>query len=301
MIEAKEADTIEYRVDPLPRAPTGAVRVEFAAATHPGLVRANNEDHFAVTGLNRSFRVLASNLPDGDLPGQVDQPAYGMIVADGMGGMAAGEKASQLAIRTLIDLVLDSPRWATRIDDREAGRLMDRMRDYLHQVDTVVIGEARADLDLSGMGTTLTVAYTVGADVFIVHVGDSRAYLFRDGELEQLTRDHTMAQDLADAGAIRPDEVNRHSARHVLTNFVGGPSHGVDPEIATLQLRDGDVLLLCSDGLTDMVDDGEIAGILRRPGPLDALARALVGRALEQGGRDNVTVVVARYEIDPPG
>jgi protein phosphatase len=147
------------------------------------------------------------------------------------------------------------------------------------------------------MGTTLTLAYSVGFDVFVVHVGDSRAYLFREGKLERLTHDHTMAQRLADVGAIKPEEVPTHATRHVLTNFMGGPTHGVEPEVSTHRLRPGDILLLCTDGLTEMVGENEVAQLIRMASTLDDAVRALVHRALEKGGRDNVTVALARYEI----
>jgi serine/threonine protein phosphatase PrpC len=278
-----------------------SVRIDFAAISDPGKVRTNNEDHYLINRLGRTFGVVATNMPPGSLPDPVDEVAYGMVVADGMGGMAAGEKASQLAIRTGVDLVLNSGKWATRIDDLEARQLIGRMRDYFHKVDSVVIGQARNDRQLNGMGTTLTLAYIVNTDVFIVHVGDSRAYLCRQGKLEQLTRDHTMAQGLADLGAIKPEEVHRHAKRHVLTNFVGGPSSGVEPEVATLHLQDGDTLLLCSDGLTEMVEDQEITRVLANSGTSDAAAKALVDLALEAGGKDNVTVLVARIEIPRAG
>jgi PPM family protein phosphatase len=213
--------------------------------------------------------------------------------------MAAGEKASELAIRTGVNLVLDSPVWSTRIDDHSAVQLVNRMLDYFRKVDSVVIGEARTDRHLSGMGTTLTLAYIVNTDAFIIHVGDSRAYRFRQGKLEQLTRDHTMAQGLADLGAIKPEEVPRHAKRHVLTNFVGGPSSGVEPEASAIQLQNGDVLLLCSDGLTEMVEDAEISRILGDSEKPDAAAKALIDLALEKGGRDNVTVLLAQVEVSP--
>jgi protein phosphatase len=171
------------------------------------------------------------------------------------------------------------------------------MREYFKKVDSVVIGEARADRHLSGMGTTLTLAYIVKTDAFIVHVGDSRAYLQRKGKLEQLTRDHTMAQGLADAGAIRPDEIPHHAKRHVLTNFVGGPSSGVEPEVCTIELKNDDWLLLCSDGLTEMVADLEIARVLARSKTADEASKALLALALEAGGRDNVTILVARVQV----
>ena len=199
------------------------IRVEFAAASHPGKVRPNNEDHFLITRMGRTFQAVSTNMPDKELPSAVDEVAYGMIVADGMGGMAAGERASQLAIRTGVDLVLKSPTWTTRVDEQAARHLIERLQSYFHEVDSVVVGEASSDRQLSGMGTTLTVAYLIDATAFIVHVGDSRAYHFHEGELRQMTRDHTMAQDLVRSGRLKPEEAHRHFQRHVLTNYVGGP------------------------------------------------------------------------------
>jgi protein phosphatase len=286
---------------PIPGIPSfkRQVRVEFAAISDPGKLRQNNEDHYLIARVSRTFRALDTNMPPGGLPESVDDVAYAMVVADGMGGMAAGEKASQLAIRTGVQLVTNSPRWATKIDEEEARAFIARMRDYFRKVDSAVIAQARTDHGLRGMGTTLTLAYSVGIDVFVIHVGDSRAYLYRHGRLEQLTRDHTVAQNLADVGAIKPEEVHRHATRHVLTNFVGGPTPGVDPEIATLQVQDGDFLLVCSDGLTEMVEDPHIAEILKDAGTCNAAAKALVAKALANGGRDNVTVLLARYDIPP--
>ncbi len=284
------------------RRPVLAVRVDFGARSHPGKVRAHNEDNYLITQLGRSLRVIQTSLPESELPGQIEEVAYAMVVADGMGGLAAGERASMLAIRTCVELALKSPKWVMRIDDQEAQQLIGRMREFLLAVDQVLISSAQDEGRLSGMGTTLTCAHSIGADMFIVHVGDSRAYLFRSGRLQQLTRDHTFAQHLADVGAIPPEQVATHASRHVLTNFVGGPSQGVEPEIDVVMLSDGDRILLCSDGLTDMVEDAEITEILgRNPDPVDA-ARVLVDRALKHGGRDNVTVLVARYTfLDTPG
>jgi protein phosphatase len=272
-------------------------KLDFAAVSDAGKVRSHNEDHFLITRMGRTFNVVSTNMPAGSLPGVVDEEAFGMVVADGMGGMAAGEKASLLAIQTGVDLVLNSPMWATRIDEEAAYQLIMRMRDYFRKVDSVVFGESRTDRHLKGMGTTLTLAYIVKTDAFIVHVGDSRAYLHRKGKIEQLTRDHTMAQGLADAGAIRPEEVPRHAKRHVLTNFVGGPSSGVEPEVTTLELQDGDFLLLCSDGLTEMVKDDEIAAILDHSVSADVASKSLLTLALERGGRDNVTILLARVHV----
>ncbi|MHC5540200.1 PP2C family protein-serine/threonine phosphatase, partial [Singulisphaera rosea] len=200
-----------------------AVTVEFGAKSHIGNVRTKNEDHFLITKIGRSFRVLQTSLPDGELPAETEDVAYGMVVADGMGGMAAGEMASLMAIRTGVSLVLESPNWTLKIDDEQARRLIDRLQQYFHKVDEALIEQTKVDPELSGMGTTLTVAYTVGADAFIVHAGDSRAYLFRDDELRQLTRDHTLAQSLVDLAGLPPDDARTLAVRHILTNVAGGP------------------------------------------------------------------------------
>ncbi len=294
------AETSEFHIPAELVSNLSGVRFEFGAVSEPGKVRNRNEDHFLITRMGRTFGVLSTNMPLGSLPSSIEEEAYGMVVADGMGGMAAGEKASLLAIQTGVDLVLNSPMWATRIDDEAARQLIARLREYFRKVDSVVIGEGRSDRHLSGMGTTLTIAYIVKTDAFIVHVGDSRAYLFRKGKLEQLTHDHTMAQGLADAGQIRPDEVPRHAKRHVLTNFVGGPSSGVEPEVSTIALEHDDFLLLCSDGLTEMVQDEEIGTIIGRSKSADEASKSLMSLALDRGGRDNITILIARVVVGQP-
>jgi PPM family protein phosphatase len=256
------------------------VQVEFGALSHIGKIREKNQDHFLVTRIGRSLNVIATNLPAIDLPQLDEDFGYGMVVADGMGGMAAGERASILAIQTGMKLVFESPRWALKIDENEMQQLINRMKEYFQKVDETLIRETYSDPRLMGMGTTLTVAYSVGTNLFIVHAGDSRAYLFRDGQLRQLTRDHALP-----------------GAPNVLTNFAGGPYLGITPEIATASLLDGDRLLLCSDGLSKMVSDAEVAEILEDLIPPQPAAQALVDRALEHGGRDNVTVVLAHYTI----
>jgi PPM family protein phosphatase len=141
-------------------------------------------------------------------------------------------------------------------------------------------------------------AFSVGADLFIVHAGDSRAYLFRDGELDQLTSDHTVVQRLIDGGLISPEDAKRHHRRHVVTNVIGGPGEGVSAEIHKLNLLDGDTVLFCTDGLTEPVDDDAIAEILHQhPDPEDACTR-LLDLALSRGAPDNVTAIVVRYQVD---
>ena len=221
-----------------------------------------------------------------------------MVVADGMGGAAAGERASALAVESVKDLRPEHPQVVPppRPGRRErrcwpnSGRAW---RSPTRRSST----RPRPTPGSHGMGTTLTMAYSVGDDLYIAHAGDSRAYLFRDGKLEQVTNDHTLVQLLVSGGVITPEDAKHHARRNIVTNVIGGPNAGVHAEIHKVRLVDGDVLLLCSDGLTEPVEDAQIAEVLgsehrprgRRPPP----DRPGPGN----GGPDNVTAVVARYSI----
>lgn len=274
------------------------VHVEFGAVSHPGKVRGNNEDHYLIQRHRRTLSVLSSNLPD-ELNefDRVDEDAYCLAVADGMGGVAFGELASALALRTLTDLVLSAIKWSVKLNRREVMEADQKIQAYYNLIDQSLIGRSWAEPRTAGMGTTLTGAYTVGPAVFIAHAGDSRAYHFGGGTLKLLTHDHTLAQELADVGAIEPEEIATHRLRNTLTNYLGGPKEGVEAQVVHLRLADGDSLLLCTDGLTDMVSDDEILDLLtRHPKPQDA-CQALVDRALEHGGKDNVTVIMGKYTV----
>jgi protein phosphatase len=280
-----------------PKPASTSVGIDFGAVSDTGKVRDKNEDHFLISKLSRKQEILLTNVPGDQLPAQTSDFGYSIIVADGMGGMAAGDVASRTAITTGLKLFHRSPKWGFKINKKEAYELFERVNQYLQEIDATLTERSESDRRLFGMGTTLTAAYSVGADLFIIHVGDSRAYLYRKGELRQLTRDHTVAQAMADAGYIAPEEVRHHVKRNVLTNFLGGHHGKVQADVRWLKLADSDRLLLCSDGLTDMVDDPSIAQVLAdHDSPRDA-AQSLLDLALERGGRDNVTVIVARYAI----
>ncbi len=281
--------------------PAGAsalVEVDLAALSHPGKVRKNNEDHFIATRFDRGMRTLATNLPAGEIPERYAETAYGMLVADGVGGAAGGEVASRTAIQALVDLVLETPDWIMRLDDHFAEEVLQRMERRFQKIRELLVARADADPGLRGMATTMTVACTLGPELLTAHVGDSRAYVLRrSGRLERLTRDQTMAQSLADAGAITQEEVARHPSRHVLTSALATRGAFVQVELKRSRLENGDQLLLCSDGLTEMVPDESIAKILGRARTSAEACRHLVEVALEEGGKDNVTVVLARYRI----
>jgi protein phosphatase len=247
--------------------------------------------------LGRYLDVLLTNLPDGEAPGRSEETGYGFVVADGMGGAEAGEVASRLAITTLVNLVLEVPDWIMRMDDNRVQETMERMAQHYRSVDAEIGRRAREDHALSGMGTTMTLAYSLGAHLIVVQIGDSRAYLLRGGRLQRLTHDQTFVQTLLDLGQINPEQAASHPFRHVLTQALGKHGRDLNAEVQRLVLADGDCLMLCSDGLTEMVPDGMIEILLQRPEGVEEKCRALVDLALERGGRDNVTVIIARYKF----
>jgi len=283
--------------DPTPGPSTTAVRFEVSGLTDKGKVRAENQDHFVVLRTGRFSETLATSLPAGSVPERSEERGLLMMVADGMGGHAAGEVASRTAIVTLINLLLNSPEWILKVDQASGAEILNRAVDRYRALDSALAERMKADPALHGMGTTLTAAYSLGLDLFIAHVGDSRSYLFREGRVQQLTRDHTHVQRLVDAGMLSREEAAGHGLRNVLTNVLGGGRRSVDVEVHRLRLAPGDRLLLCSDGLTGTVKDDEIAGILDRAASSEESCRRLVDLALERGAPDNVTAVVARYEL----
>jgi protein phosphatase len=220
-----------------------------------------------------------------------------MIVADGMGGAAGGEQASAMAVRTVESFVLDAIKWFLHKDGSEQDALVGDLKRALERADHSVVARAETDPELSGMGTTLTMGYSVGTDLFVAHAGDSRAYLLRDGRLERITSDHTLVQMLVDGGVLSPEDAREHPRRHVVTNVLGGPRRGVNVEIKRREIADGDVLLLCTDGLTEALDEPEIARLLGQSDDPERAAHDLIDAALSGDANDNITVVLARYEV----
>ena len=281
---------------PSPGSRSALVRVNLAAQSHRGKVRRNNEDNFLVVRFGRFLETLSTSLPEGEVPRQFGDTGYGMVVADGMGGMAGGEVASRLAIILLLNLVLDTSDWIMGRDESDVNEVIRRAARRFGAVNEAVIEQARQQPDLWGMGTTLTMAASLGTDLIIAHVGDSPVYLLRGGKLLKLTRDHTVAQEMADHGSTRVQDVPARF-RHVLTHAIGIRDTGSDPDIRRYRLAGGDRLLLCTDGLTNMVNEAQIALELERGASSAETCQALVNLALKGGGKDNVTAVVGRYEI----
>lgn len=274
------------------------VWLEFAGQTHIGKVRPNNEDQFLIARVSKSLVLLATSLPPEQRTEIADREGYVFLVADGMGGHAGGERASAFIVNETIQYFQETAKWFFQLDDPDEKVRIRLLREALERADRKLIEEATRDQTLAGMGTTLTALSLIAAEAFLVHVGDSRAYLLRQGRLEQLTTDHTHAQELVDQGLLRPEEVRTHRLRHVLTNVLGG-TPGVESELLKFRLADGDRLLLCTDGLSDQVRDERIAELLGQAANPDEACQALVEAALTEGGRDNITVVTIVCSIQP--
>ncbi len=235
-----------------------ALRIaEVAALTDVGRARQSNEDSY----LERS-------------------PLF--VVADGMGGARAGEVASAIAVET------------ARGSDVGARPEQD-LTDVVKAANAEIYRKAQEDAEHAGMGTTFTGALVTGRDVAIGHVGDSRMYRLRDGELERLTQDHSLVEEFVRQGKLTPEEAEVHPQRSIITRALG-PEPDVEVDTFTYPGRAGDVYLICSDGLTGMISEDAIAQILSTAGSLDAGAKELIAAANENGGRDNITVILFRLE-----
>ena len=275
------------------------VNVDLFGMTDKGHARSKNEDHFLIVRVGRAVETVLTNLTEDEtVPGELyEESGYGMVVADGFGGSSSGEIASRQAIYTFLSLALHTPDWQLRWGATEKNTVMWRMKDRFRRVNAALLRDAAANASLSGMGTTMTAAVTLGNDLVVGHIGDSRAYLLHEGRLVKLTRDHTEAERMAeDRTAGDPLLLE---LRGLLVQALGSTEGKCDPEVNDYLLQDDDQLLLCTDGLTDMVDEAEIESVLNNSNSAKSSCRKLVELALKNGGADNVTVIVARYSIPP--
>ncbi|RUL87734.1 PP2C family protein-serine/threonine phosphatase [Tautonia sociabilis] len=294
-VDSPEDSTIEY-----PASSSHGrlqIRTRCDGLTDRGRRRSNNEDSFLIARLTKRLDVCRSSFEPPGSQREAREVAHLLVVADGLGGAAAGEQASSLSIATVEDFVLNCFKWFLHFEPGEQDELIRELRQALERADREVYRRAQADRALAGMGTTLTMAYTVRGELYLAHAGDSRAYLFRDGALRRITRDHSYAQMLLDAGHLSPEDARLPGIRNVVTNVVGGPREGVHAEIHKLSLEDGDALLLCTDGLSEPVDEPTIASLIAEHDDPSACCRALLSRALDAGGPDNVSLILARFGI----
>jgi protein phosphatase len=264
--------------------------VEFFGTTHPGKVRQDNQDHYLVSTLHKTARVRATSLPNPELFELPSQriASFGMV-ADGVGGHHGGETASRAAVETIAEYVKETMNAFYSADENDPDAFLRSLRHAAETCHAAVLERGRASGQPSA-ATTLTLYVAVWPALYTLHVGDSRLYLYRRRTLRQLTRDQTMAQDLVDAGAFPRDIAAKSPLAHVLTSAIGGTEATAD--VARTELEWGDVLLLCTDGLTKHVSDARIAEQLEHMTSAEQAARALVDEALAGGGTDNVTVLV---------
>jgi len=279
----------------LPAAHQPPLAVRSFGLTDRGKVRDSNEDHFLIAELGRTLWVRQTSLPQPTTQHGRNR-GYIFLVADGVGGNQAGEVASALSVATIEEFVLHLLK---RFSNLKAGDEEAVLRDFqsaLRQVDSRLFEEAAHHPEFASMATTLTVAFVSGWHLFVFHAGDSRCYLLRGRRFGQLTDDHTLAGDLARHGIIKAEEVSQNAYRHMVTNVLGGSASGVEVEVRRVDLETGDVMLLCSDGLTDMLSDEQISAILQDELEPQSACERLVAEANARGGKDNITVIVARFE-----
>jgi PPM family protein phosphatase len=248
--------------------------LDFALKTHAGLVRPLNEDAIGA------------------------DPAYGLFaLADGLGGYSAGEVASAMAVSAVLHR-LPAALEASKQEDAPFAP-EDAIYDTVGDINASIFNAALNSAAFEGMATTLVLAWFLGSRLWIAHTGDSRLYRFRDGQLEQLTRDHSFSQELLDAGMVTEEEARVLPAKNLVTRALGASAE-IEPEVQDVDVQGGDLLLLCSDGLTEMVGTYEIAGLLAMgEDDLHETARRLIDLANESGGRDNISVILIQVVADP--
>jgi PPM family protein phosphatase len=263
--------------------------------THPGRVRETNEDQFLVAELSKSLLITQTSLPAedhtrlfGGPPGQL------LLVADGMGGVRGGKRASRLVVETVTRYVLDTMHWFFRLQEGAEADLVDELRAALTACQKAVRAHAAGHPEFGQMGTTLTLAYLLWPRAYVIHAGDSRCYLHRGGRLRQVTRDHTVAQRMVDEGLLPAEKAEDSRMSHVLWSCISPREDSLNADIYKVTLEAGDTLLLCTDGLSKPVPDETIATLLDAV-PAAEAARRLVAAANDAGGPDNVTAVVAHF------
>jgi protein phosphatase len=266
--------------------------IDVFGLTHAGRVRQTNQDHFLIASLHKTVEIHGTSLPTADRFPRSERLAFLAMVADGVGGGAAGEAASRVAVESVTEYVSQSMRCFYTSDTNHDDAFHEALQEAALRSHGTVVAHAGADEDLQGMATTLTLWLGVWPRAYLLQVGDSRCYVLRDGELTQISRDQTMAQDLIDQGVLRRTEAINTRWAHVLSSSIGGRS--TMPLVTRMEQDWGTVGLLCSDGLTKHVSDDQIRQRLLTMTSARQVCQVLVQDALDGGGSDNITVLVGR-------
>jgi serine/threonine protein phosphatase PrpC len=272
--------------------------IDVFGLTDTGRVRRENQDQFLIASLHKLLRVHQSSIPPDDLtPLVTESRGFVFVVADGVAGRPDGAQASGTVIRAIAHYVTHLTDLYRRLDaDREVEFLAQLERAVLETHD-VLLEEGRREYGGKGAATTLTMLFALWPRGYVVHLGDSSCFRLREGRLERMTRDQTVAEDLVRAGALRPSEARQSPLSNVLASALGGPE--ATPLTLATDARRDDVVLLCTDGLTKHVTEDEIAERLRTLQSSEQVCRDLVRLANERGGTDNVTVLIGRVKNKP--
>jgi len=272
--------------------------IDVFGVTHVGKARSENQDHFLIASLHKSMNLIQTSLPK-EAMGELTSPSRGYVflVADGVGGLPGGSEASRTAVGAIVDYVLRAMDLYVQLDPDVEPEFMADLLKSVEASHAVVQRAGASDEYPIGMATTLTMVCIRWPRGYLVHVGDSRCYRLRDGVLELLTKDQTMAQAMMDAGALSPDQAEASGLKHVLYSAIGATR--ADPMTLTTDVQWDDVMLLCSDGVTKHVSDAEIREALARREPAEAVAKGLLELTLSRGATDNTTLVVGR--LNRPG
>lgn len=273
------------------------IGVDVRGRTDIGKVRRVNQDQFLVAALHKVIDIHDTSLPT-SYRERFDSGARALLflVADGVGGGPSGEIASSLTLDAIMKYVTNSMRCFYKLDQLASSDLMRELATSVQESHVRLREESEHDPEVAGMATTVTMAHVLWPRVYMVHIGDSRAYHLRNDVLTQLTQDQTVSQALVESGAMTEEQAAASPYANLLTQAVGG-SDELEPALSSADLQSGDTLLMCTDGLTKHVRPDEIARILKAHDTAEAASNALVEAALADGGTDNVTALVARFLV----
>jgi serine/threonine protein phosphatase PrpC len=267
--------------------------IDVYGLTHPGKIRTENQDHFLICALKKQMVLRQTSLPQADhLMTGPERIASLAMVADGVGGGAKGEEASRIALEAVTKYVSRSVSCYYAADERDDGNLDQTLQKAALQCHAELVRRGEKDPQCRGMATTLTLYLGVWPRAYLLQVGDSRCYLLRRGDLTQITRDQTMAEELVDLGVLTRSAAAVSRFAHTLSSSIGGRQTA--PVVTTFEMTWGNVLLLCSDGLTRHVPDERIRDRLRSMTSAKQACEDLLQEALDAGGTDNITIVTGR-------
>jgi PPM family protein phosphatase len=288
------------------------IDVQSSGITDTGKVRTDNQDHFLIAELNTSLSVRSGVLPCASGSRLFGGPrGHLFLVADGMGGHRGGSEASSFAVQYCANSMLNGSCWYDREDDGSDKAFFEHLTSIFENAHRAIEERSKTAEAFHGMGTTLTMAYVDWPQMFVVHAGDTRCYLFRKNELQLITRDHTVANEMIRKGQLAPEDLERSHWSNVLVNALGAGAESVVPDCTKVDLQRNDSILMCSDGLNKHVSDVQIRRVLLDAKGPQNVCEELVALAKQGGGSDNITVVMATFHtqqnhrmqmfMSPPG